>query len=60
LLRGVPRTATIVADQPLHTLALDRETFLVAVTGNSLSSAEADALVTRRLAADSPADPDTP
>ena len=54
LLRGVPRTATIIADQPLHTLALDRETFLVAVTGNSLSSAEADALVTRRLAADSP------
>ena len=54
LLRGVPRTATIIADQPLHTLALDRETFLVAVTGNSLSSAEADALVARRLAADSP------
>ena len=56
LLRGVPRTATIIADQPLRTLALDRETFLVAVTGNSLSSAEADALVTRRLAADSPDD----
>jgi len=58
LLRGVPRTATVVADQPLHTLALDRETFLVAVTGNSMSSAAADALVTQRLAADSPADPD--
>ena len=58
LLRGIPRTATVVADQALRTLALDRETFLVAVTGNSMSSAEADALVTRRLTADSPADPD--
>jgi len=60
LLRGIPRTATVVADQALRTLALDRETFLVAVTGNSMSSAEADALVTRRLTADSPADPDLP
>ena len=51
---------TVVADQSLRTLALDRETFLVAVTGNRVSSAEADALVTRRLAADSPADPDAP
>lgn len=60
LLRGIPRTATVVADQSLRTLALDRETFLVAVTGNRVSSAEADALVTRRLAADSPADRDAP
>ena len=58
LLRGIPRTATVVADQSLRTLALDRETFLVAVTGNRMSSAEADALVTRRLGADPPADPD--
>jgi CRP-like cAMP-binding protein len=58
LLRGVPRTATVVADQALRTLALDREAFLVAITGNSLSSAAADSLVTQRLAADSPADPD--
>ena len=42
---------TLLADQALRTLALDRETFLVAVTGNSMSSAEADALVTRRLTA---------
>ena len=41
LLRGIPRTATVVADQWLRTLALDRETFLVAVTGNRISSAEA-------------------
>ena len=58
LLRGIPRTATVVADQPLRTLALDRETFLFAVTGNSLSNAAADALMTQRLRADSLADPD--
>jgi hypothetical protein len=57
LLRDIPRTATVVADQALRTLALERETFLFAVTGNSVSSAAADALVTERLAADSPADP---
>jgi len=34
------------------------ETFLVAVTGNSMSNAAADALVTQRLTADSVADPD--
>ena len=32
-----------MADKPLCTMALDRETFLVAITGNSLSSAAADA-----------------
>ena len=51
LLRGIPRTATVVAGEPLRTMALDREAFLVAITGNSLSSAAADALVTERLAA---------
>ena len=58
LLRGIPRTATVVAAQPLRTLALDREAFLVAVSGNSMSSAAADALVSQRLTADSPGDPD--
>lgn len=58
LLRGIPRTATVIAGEPLRTLALDREAFLVAVTGNSMSSAAADALVTQRLTAGSPADPD--
>jgi hypothetical protein len=60
LLRGIPRTATVVADQSLRTLALDREAFLVAVTGNSMSSLAADALVNQRLTADSRADPDIP
>jgi Cyclic nucleotide-binding domain len=53
LLRGIPRTATVVADQPLHTLTLDREAFLVGVTGNTMSSTAADTLVTQRLNADS-------
>ena len=58
LLRGIPRTATVVANQPLRTLALEREAFLVAITGNSMSGAAADALVTQRLAADSLTEPD--
>lgn len=58
LLRGIPRTATVLADQPLRTLTLDREAFLVAVTGNSVSSAATDELVTQRLTADALADTD--
>ncbi|MBO0817807.1 MAG: cyclic nucleotide-binding domain-containing protein, partial [Actinobacteria bacterium] len=54
LLRGTPRTATITAEQPLHTLTLDRDDFLTAVTGNSMSTAAADALVEQRLSADAP------
>jgi MFS family permease len=52
LLRDIPRTATVVADSPLHTLALDRESFLVAVAANSGTRAAADALATERLAGD--------
>jgi CRP-like cAMP-binding protein len=57
LLRGVPRTATISAGEPLRTLALDRETFLFAVTGYGDSSAAADELVSQRLARDQAAGP---
>jgi hypothetical protein len=53
LLRDVPRTATVTAQQQLHTLALGRAEFLTAVAGNRTSAAVADALVTQRLAADS-------
>jgi MFS family permease len=60
LLRDVPRTATVTAEQPLRTLALDREEFLTAVTGNSTSMAAADALVAQRLAADPPGRGDGP
>ncbi len=59
LLRGVPRTATITAGQPLRTLALDRETFLFAVTGYGDSSAAAHDLASQRLARDQPPGPDT-
>ena len=54
LLRDIPRTATVVADEPLRTLALDRESSLVAVAANTGTRAAADALATERLAADPP------
>jgi hypothetical protein len=54
LLRDVPRTATITAIEELHTLALGREEFLAAVTGNTASSLAAESLVTQRLGQDSP------
>jgi hypothetical protein len=54
LLRDVPRTATITAEQPLRTLALGRQEFLTAVTGNSTSKAAADTLAAERLSTDPP------
>jgi len=54
LLRDIPRTATVTAQQPLRTLALGREEFLTAVTGNSMSKAAADALAAQRLSTDPP------
>src|SRR5215831_381782 len=54
LLRDIPRTATVTAEQPLHTLALGREQFLTAVTGNPVSNAAADALVAQRLSTHQP------
>jgi MFS family permease len=49
LLRNIPRVATVVADQPMRTLALEREAFLVAIASNGMSGAAADALVDHRL-----------
>jgi hypothetical protein len=54
LLRDIPRTATVTAQQPLRTLALGREEFLTAVTGNGMSKAAADALAAQRLSTDPP------
>jgi hypothetical protein len=54
LLRDTPRTATVTAEQPLHTLALGREQFLTAVTGNPASRTAADELAAQRLSADAP------
>jgi len=60
LLRDIPRTATVTAKQPLRTLALGREEFLTAVTGNSTSRAAADALAAQRLSTDEPDRSDGP
>jgi hypothetical protein len=60
LLRDIPRTATVTAEQPLRTLALGREEFLIAVTGNSTSKMAADALAAQRLSTDPPDSSDGP
>jgi len=60
LLRDIPRTATVTAEQPLRTLALGREEFLTAVTGNSTSKIAADALAAQRLSTDPPDSSDGP
>ena len=49
LLRDVPRTATVTADEPTVLLCLDREAFLAAVTGDDEVSTRADDLVSRRI-----------
>jgi len=52
LLRDVPRTATVVAAEPLRTLALHRADFLAAVTGHPDSAATAEVLVRDTLRGD--------
>jgi hypothetical protein len=49
LLRTVPRTATVVALEPVEAWAIDGPTFLAAVTGHEISAAEARALVAQRM-----------
>jgi hypothetical protein len=49
LLRDVPRTATVRAVTDVEVLALPREVFLAAITGDSTSRAAADAVVIARL-----------
>jgi MFS family permease len=55
LLHDVPRTATVTATGSLQVLALAREPFLTAVSGNHVSAEQAEALARRRLGADPPA-----
>ncbi|MGL6279132.1 MAG: cyclic nucleotide-binding domain-containing protein, partial [Gaiella sp.] len=50
LLRDVPRTSTVTARTAVVLLALERDDFLAAVTGNEGARAAADAVVTARLA----------
>ena len=49
LLRSVPRTATVTALTDVTLQALERETFLGAVTGHAQSRAAAESLVVTRL-----------
>ncbi len=51
LLRDVPRTATVKTIVPSELFALDRETFLEAVSSDRRSSAAADETASRRLGA---------
>ena len=50
LLRDVPRTATVTAEEDTVVLALDRDDFLAAVTGQDDARTAADAIVSRRIA----------
>ena len=49
LLKDVPRTATVVAVEPTQLLAIERATFIAAVTGHAPSREAADAVVATRL-----------
>jgi predicted MFS family arabinose efflux permease len=51
LLRTVPRTATVIATEPVAAWVIDCPTFLAAVTGHEQSAAAAEALVSERLEA---------
>ena len=51
LLRDVPRTATVRALEPLRLFAVERDEFLVAVTGHDPTLAVAENVVTSRLPA---------
>jgi MFS family permease len=55
LLRDVPRTATVTALTDAELFALDRADFIDAVTGNTPSSAAAEAIIGTRLARARPA-----
>jgi MFS family permease len=60
LLRDVPRTATVRARGPVRLATLDREPFLLAVTGNDHGYRTAEETVRRRLDDHGPPEPHEP
>jgi CRP-like cAMP-binding protein len=52
LVRGLPRTATVRAITDVHLVAVDREPFLAALTGQPRSRSIAVGLADQRLAGD--------
>jgi hypothetical protein len=58
LLRDVPRTATVTALEHLRMFAIDRDRFLEAVTGHSVSRQHADAVAAERLTHETPVSPE--
>ena len=56
LLHDIPRTATIIAVDELHTLALRRDQFLAAIASTARSGLAAESLVSERLSLDPPGD----
>ena len=57
LLRDVPRTATVTARTAARLFALERDDFLVAVTGHAGSAAAAGAVVRARFPGEARGDP---
>jgi CRP-like cAMP-binding protein len=49
LLRDVPRVATCTAETDVNLFTLEREQFVSAVSGHTMSAAEADAVMIQRL-----------
>jgi CRP-like cAMP-binding protein len=49
LIRQVRRTATVVARTDVELYALEREPFLLALTGHSTARRSADAIIRQRL-----------
>jgi MFS family permease len=51
LLRSVPRTATVSARSDVHLYALDKDSFLMSVTGHASAAQAAETIISKRTAA---------